>query len=398
MALLPFSSSSHLPDGTLLRLHDGELDAVARRRAQKHLLHCWHCRSRAERLSTTVHTFVGYCDSVFAELRDGRVALTRSAEALRAELHREAAKPDAARRSVDRWVIFRQGWAHLSRPQVSTSLVATLLVGWWLFLGDAAPRAQASELLERAASGEARRLGSVASTPLIHQTLEVRCDAQRAEWEMWHAPALPDRRETVSAPEEEALSIHVQGRNPGDGLRVTAASITLTGKDLHPVAQSLEVSEPGGRTASTYRIREVSLTVMPFDKAPAGLFEETHRAAGKKHAPGVEPFSSLRLTPTAAQLEETEARLREVLHKTGLQARLAPRIKVEDRMVIVQAIVEDREQKTRMLSAIGGIPFVRPQIWEPDDSPAAAVTVFEITGGQARQRVEGVLRIDRAGE
>ena len=67
-------------------------------------------------------------------------------------------------------------------------------------------------------------------------------------------------------------------------------------------------------------------------------------------------------------LERSEALLREAIHTTGLQGRLAPRSRLEAGRVVLQVIVESPEQKAQIEAAARDIPYVDLQIWEPDES------------------------------
>jgi len=401
-------SAAHLSNQDLIRLMDAELPANEAARASEHLQHCWHCRHRAERLAATVHNFVSACDSIWNGLSDydgGRGSRQR----LHQELRRQAAEP-GNRPVISRYAIWRKDcFSWISQPQVATSLLAVLLIACWTFFGGAAPRAEAAELLRRASDAESKRLLSAAHMPLLHQTLEVRRGTARAEWEIWHAPgrgrfreswrgdssliaglkevylthgtsprspisarnfdvlrlSLAGRRESVTTRAEDGtVSIQVDAA-PGTP-RITRAALTLRSSDLHPLAQSLDVVEADGVTRHRYDLRELGSEVRPYEQAPAGLFEEAPARTARESTPAP------RLLPTVAepdQLEESEARLREALHISGLQALLAPRIKIESNAVMMHVIVEDERQRQRVEAAVRDIPFLNVQIWVPDELP-----------------------------
>jgi hypothetical protein len=110
-----------------------------------------------------------------------------------------------------------------------------------------------------------------------------------------------------------------------------------------------------------------------MEMVPAGIF-----------APEIAPPSPPELTvherardaslkaaqPTDAQLEETEVRLREVLHELRSDVEEAPEIQRGDTQVKVRLWTPTEERKAEILGALGQIPFVAPQIYAPDGSSA----------------------------
>jgi hypothetical protein len=70
-----FDHDSHITDQDLIRAADGELFGRVLSRTQRHLVHCWACRSRMKAIEEAIAGFVRvYHDSVDPQLPDPRGA------------------------------------------------------------------------------------------------------------------------------------------------------------------------------------------------------------------------------------------------------------------------------------------------------------------------------------
>lgn len=401
---------AHLSHETLLRFCDGSLAPAEAQRAQQHLQSCWHCRHASEELAATLHAFVSYCDHGFAAITAEGTPPGAARMMLGARLAQQAREPGMQGAAGSFFAALRRSLQPLLRPQISTSLMAVVLAIYWLLIPGAGQRAAASELLSRSQTAERALLQQQGGAPLFHQKLEVLSGARRAQWELWRFPSrglfhqtwsgdphlsgelaelyaaqnwdikrplsaanfvtwrasVPPKSEQVAQGEQGSSVIHVRA-NEG---RLTSASITLRAKDLHPVSQTLLWGSPP-ETARSYEIREVSFEVAAFEHIPAGIFAPHAPLMSAKPPSALPAVPESKSSPTRMELEESEARLREALHLSGLQSRLAPRIKTDASGVILQAIVENQQQKEQLVALARDNRYVQVQIWEPEDSEGA---------------------------
>lgn len=413
----------HLTDEQLVRLHDGEAASDEAEQLQVHLAACWQCRRRLDRIAAIVVDFVDYCDTV--TLAIGPLDASR-AELLRRLRQQQAEAPQVTWLTrLRRKLRAHAGW--LSYPRAITALVPAVVVLMWFF-GEWTSTAEAGELLRRAAAGQQQSFRGVAR-PVVHQRLRLSAGVRSAEWEVWRAPgqrfyreswtreaeflpalrrafsahrldtgqwlstdnfalwreSLKSREETVSRDQARGeLRIWARDSAGDSGSHIREATLTLRQSDYHPVAQTLLTAE------GEYRIEELAYRVMPHDEVPPGVFPESApssltvapREAARPEIAPVEILPQAPAQPGDAQLEESEARLRAVLHELGYDRRLDPRIRREGAAVVLRVIVEDDRQKVLLMERLRDIPWVNPQIWDAD-SPVDASALEALERGEA---------------
>jgi hypothetical protein len=154
-----------------------------------------------------------------------------------------------------------------------------------------------------------------------------------------------------------------------DGGRLVAAHLTLRTRDLHPISEILDLRSwvDGKEAARQIEVAELNYEVVPLSALNAAIFDDAVPALGSAQMSRADG-SVLRgaVTPSAAELTDSEMAARFALHKVG--ADLSAPITVElrahakDPGVTVTGILESVAKKQEVLQALSGIPYIHTDL------------------------------------
>ncbi|HKX33237.1 MAG TPA: zf-HC2 domain-containing protein [Blastocatellia bacterium] len=334
------------------------------------------------------------------------------------------------------------------RPLVWTAagmIGALAAVAFFTWL-DRGPVVTASELLRRASEAQASELRA-REEPVIYQKLRIKRGERTATWELWRDTANARFRQSIESAkelrgaqaDETALLteltevLHANRMNPqqplspasfqvwrrslaakreevsrlqtdaGEMLRlrvlplaepsagqIAEASLMVRARDWHPLAQTLKVQ--GENETRDYELKETAYEVVPLaaltvfaepspSPSPAATIGRISPAASPA---ALTPAPTLKLLPTAAELQEAEIAALYLLHQ--LKADLGEQLEVvreSGEQIVVRGQVETPERKRELMATIKEIPWVEARIQTFDEAagppspiagPAPAVT------------------------
>jgi hypothetical protein len=400
-------SQEHAGEDTLLSLLDGELSMTQTRRLQRHLEHCWACRTRRDELEKVIGRFVIYrreSNAPFLPPPPG------GREAFLAKLDERI----AARKQpwwVSPFTTLRKHIPTTMTPLIASALVlsaaAVLLLVIWQ---RSAPHITPESLLANAQVWDVRATASAPQVGVVYQRIEIRTRNRKVDRAIYRdiTGKRKVRAATLSSDEQamkrlvesadvdwqKPLSVEdfegFRSRQPifsdkvtraGDSLLtlttsaaagpVASESLTVRANDFHPVERTVEM-----RNSDRIQIAELNYAVLGWNEVNEALFEPL-----KPSHPAVVSALHLSSLPAAEQLDLAELQARIVLNRLHADSTEDLQFSRTSSSVQVKGIVESTERRNELISALKQVHHVAPAIFSVEElnaMKAAQVDASEV--------------------
>jgi hypothetical protein len=220
-----------------------------------------------------------------------------------------------------------------------------------------------------------------------------------AAYMQWRASAGAAKDEvTHTVPGEWTVQTRVRNESADDQKtdhpepRIVAASLTVRAHDFHPLAERLEIEFGSGANRSQ---REVEFSELDYAVIPSDALSQVNppvEIASRPSAPTVPAHTVPAppvLGPSPIELADDEMAARYALHRVG--ADLGDQIEIQlinsdparsapPNTVVVRGVVDSKERRDQLLSAVGEVPNTKTDVHTPDEitlSPSDAAPLAE---------------------
>lgn len=393
------SRATHLSDETLSLLVSGELNSSHEARVRTHLAKCWQCRGRRDAFEKAALQVVGY--------RKARLDSEPPLDSSRRDLflsQLDQMLGQSSPTSIRSWMMARVRAFRLPdmNPIYASAVIVCIaaLALFWVWQRQAVP-VSAAQLLHRA---EASDLALQSGKPgVVYQKVRFTTSRLKVERELYRDVEGKRRRrpEPVPAKSEQIQdvlsSVGVDWNAPlsassyrewhnaqksatdeiskqdGDLLKLVTKvpdnwiqeeSLTVRASDFHPVARTIET-----RSYGTIEIAEVNYAVLGWNAGIDSMFENPASALASNQVSDVHP-ALIHALPTLMQIDSAELEARMALNHAGADAEDQIAISHSDLGVVVKGIVPTNERKRELVSSLGHIPYVHPDILSMEELSA----------------------------
>ncbi len=417
----------HPPERDLQAFLDGELRSKRHvAKIEKHLASCWDCRARLAQTEGTITEFV----TLRRKLLDARIQSTdfppaRASRALLGmrigEIASASHQPVWSRIGLALWPV-----ARIRRPVWITAFVAVFLAALLVIEPLVVPSVSAMEVIANGKAAEQQ----IHTGVILHQRVRIRhkpgnasvgaavdCDlwksgvrsrllvasgrsdpadrlraiyqARGADWETPLSvtsfaklrDSLGEVRDEVRGRDEITVT-STPVRLGQDAAEVRRVELTVRRSDWHAISQRIELRD------AEYELTELLAEAVARDRVDPGIFAEPVIAAAAPVVPAPRETSTVIApvmppSPTGEQLDNAEVQLREALHQTWADVQEVPEIQREGDRIRFRLFAETEQRKEEIQAALTGIPFVVPEITDPESGAPGARAGTESPGTPA---------------
>jgi hypothetical protein len=393
------SRAAHLSDETISMLVSGELQPSDEARVQAHLAKCWQCRGRRDAFEKAALQVVGYRKArLDAELPldpDRRDLFLSQLD----QMLGQSASVSTWSRMLARIHAFR---LPTMNPIYASAVIVCIALMALFWVWQRRPlTVNAAQLLRRAETSDLAVTGG--KPGVIYQKVRITTSRLKVEHELYRDAQGARRRrpETIQAKSEPIRDVlssvgvdwdaplsaasyrewHDAQKSASDEISqedgdlltlvtkvpdnwIQEESLTVRASDFHPVTRTIET-----RSYGTIEIAEVNYAVLGWNAGIDSLFENSSPALALPHVADVHP-ALIHTQPTPLQIDAAELQARIALNRIGADTQDQIAVSHSDMGVVVKGIVPTNQRKWELVSSLGHIPYVHPDILSTEELSA----------------------------